>query len=1588
MDHTSDQQQREGLAAMKNRYFVLFLSLLAGTSTVLTTDAGLTTTNYPWWGISFSYRSIMSPSDVNGFGPPYEEWSGLAEWITEREINYREVDIGASPLADFCLSRGEPGTTSEKPSLLDSSSNWTVRCANYIRRVSDILIDLRWASNDVGNACAWLQWDVITTEASHPAVQTTEKVALPLGGITDVRIAVWPGWPTPINGYRGNDIAIPEPPKLYYVSKTTAEVQPQKCNTPDTKAVFGDPINALNGNVSISEPDIVIPATGLPLEFHRHYDTMLETDGTLGPRWSHSYQWRIWETNTVFKGATNLWLTLQAGADRHWKPLNVVSGGHEIVDADWLWTAEKTNGVFTVRRPGGYVYRFDTNGYLQGMADAFSNGVALVYTNLAGAQRLARVEHSDGRALSFAYSASNRLDRIETFPTNLTVTYDYADDGTLTNAGRAVGGAVETTRYDWNSTGQTITQRVDNSREITVWEYDGEEGVRSYVGTSRWNEVSLDYGSRSMNQSLIKRYRGDTNVAVCQEYDAVRGRVLATSAAMPPEWLLWARPSTQVVTQVVVHTTSSCIPLEMNGYYRSLMAGPAVSAMSSRQTWSGVRYTLDDYGKTVAIEARDSRVTPQEWSRETLSYDAAHRLISSAFGYQSSPTNAWSFGWNTNWDTLASVTDPEGNRVEWDYTNGAISVERSYPVTNQPVEIRYSYTSNGLPASLTNANGHWTASLYNGYGYPTQTLTQAGFTTWMTWNDLGHLTELRLPGNTCTTNEPPVMMPRTITFDPDELGRVRSITYPDNSLETFTFDGIGNVTNHVDAAGRTNRYTWLPTRKLSSTSRTLVGTSNVEAKIEFAYDQQFNALNITDELGRPVESYQLDLDDRPIKVTNVESQQMTVAWGLGSMVKSVARFDGTTNGLSYDEGGRVQQMTYPDATLAFCYLRNGLLMTASNGAGVVSNAYDGANRLIQTQVSGLIPQPSSIAYQLDAVGNPTNTQAASLGYSVSRSFDVAERLSSLTASPLPLPSFQFAYDVFDGLPSTSSVPNGVWVQYERDIMGRTTKMVWRNATNQVLRSRAYGYSLAGMITNAVDESGERVDYSYDSLDRLTGEKYTDVHGEVISEDRYEYDLAGNRTKKAVLDGATNTLTMVNYALSTGNRLGSWSVAEAAVVGRVTLEGHASEPVGTNDLFGYLWVSNLTAGVVKPQVYGTSFRAYSLPVGLGTQTLVAAIRDMAGNMGYATNTILLTVVTNGTYQHNAAGCVTNIAYRGKDYSQTLGLTWDGQYQLTAAATNGVAVERYGHDAFGRRVWTWDAANGTNWHVYDGPHVIADLNATGGVVRTYVWGPGIDNLLAMTTYGGLTNTYYPLKGHLGSVLALTDDAGNIVESYRYDAWGRTTVYDASGNPLSASAVGNRYCWQGREYSWNTGLYHFRARWYDPVTGRWLSNDPIGISGGLNQYVFCANNPVNFRDPSGLCPENSNYPSYWDRYFQHVNAYVVNPGPAAWAVVGGVWPKSWSIATGGRPPLLGSNNPLTSVPRSLGMPGAGSTVMRVGAEAIGIATVGVGTYNVGVFITGLGFAAFPGSNGLSPTGSGGLFGPWGVWPNGVFNSNPYSK
>ena len=148
--------------------------------------------------------------------------------------------------------------------------------------------------------------------------------------------------------------------------------------------------------------------------------------------------------------------------------------------------------------------------------------------------------------------------------------------------------------------------------------------------------------------------------------------------------------------------------------------------------------------------------------------------------------------------------------------------------------------------------------------------------------------------------------------------------------------------------------------------------------------------------------------------------------------------------------------------------------------------------------------------------------------------------------------------------------------------------------------------------------------------------------------------------------------------------------------------------------------------------------------------------------------------------------------------------------------------------------------TTKYCYDGAQVIAEYEG-GTLVRKFVYGPGIDEPIAMIAVDGETETwyYYHFDG-LGSVAALSDEDGDVVESYSYDVF---------GEPSASSSIGNPYMFTGRRWDEETGLYYYRARMYSAVLGRFLQPDPIGYAGGLNLHAYCGNNPVNWIDPWGL-------------------------------------------------------------------------------------------------------------------------------------------
>jgi len=133
------------------------------------------------------------------------------------------------------------------------------------------------------------------------------------------------------------------------------------------------------------------------------------------------------------------------------------------------------------------------------------------------------------------------------------------------------------------------------------------------------------------------------------------------------------------------------------------------------------------------------------------------------------------------------------------------------------------------------------------------------------------------------------------------------------------------------------------------------------------------------------------------------------------------------------------------------------------------------------------------------------------------------------------------------------------------------------------------------------------------------------------------------------------------------------------------------------------------------------------------------------------------------------------------------------------------------------------------------------------------------------GGAVNTitdgdYYYAHDHLYSPAALFDESGNVVERYEYSAYGEAVILDSDFDIRASSLYANAYAFTGRRLDALDGgdlnLMYYRARTYDPQTGRFMQRDPFKYTDGMNLYVYVASNPIRLIDPMGLCKKDSCY------------------------------------------------------------------------------------------------------------------------------------
>jgi len=202
----------------------------------------------------------------------------------------------------------------------------------------------------------------------------------------------------------------------------------------------------------------------------------------------------------------------------------------------------------------------------------------------------------------------------------------------------------------------------------------------------------------------------------------------------------------------------------------------------------------------------------------------------------------------------------------------------------------------------------------------------------------------------------------------------------------------------------------------------------------------------------------------------------------------------------------------------------------------------------------------------------------------------------------------------------------------------------------------------------------------------------------------------------------------------------------------------------------------------------------------------------------------------TYAYEATG--NRIKRQSATLTETLAYDFDNRLKTYVA---GGTTTTYTYNGLGERVKKAVGATVTTSYL-DGPDVV--LEKTGTTLTFYLHGPGIDDLIARRV--GATWTYAHPDG-LGSVVALTDAAGTVVKSYAYEPFG--SVRKTTGT------TANSWTFTGRQADPESSLLFLRNRSYDPRTGTFLQQDPIGVAGGVNLYAYVRNNPLNLVDPFGL-------------------------------------------------------------------------------------------------------------------------------------------
>jgi RHS repeat-associated protein len=773
----------------------------------------------------------------------------------------------------------------------------------------------------------------------------------------------------------------------------------------------------------------------------------------------------------------------------------------------------------------------------------------------------------------------------------------------------------------------------------------------------------------------------------------------------------------------------------------------------------------------------------------------------------------------------------------------------------------FGYDPNGNRTNSTvwrKVGGTWTAALtayvYDGQNRVVQTIDPDGGTNITVFDAAGRQQQVI------------DKLGRVTSYAYDFDGRLIQASYPDHTTETSAYDPAGNRTNTVDRAGRSTTYVFDALNRLTQTifpdTTTNATVYDDLGRVKFSID----ARGVTNAFG-------YDAAGRRVALTN--------AWGTSATMTSLYGFDANgnqvyfTNSLGrittniFDALNRQVQVLCPDGTkVSTGFDAVGRRVAVTNQDGIISRfGYDGLSRLLSATNGFSATQTQWAQFQYDEAGNET-AQVDALNRTNLFAYDGLGR--RITHTMPGGQSESFNYDLVGNVTNYTSF-NGAVITNQYDSMNRLT-----NRTSINGYKASFVYSATGKRTSITDASGT-TGYTYDNRDRLTNKAVAWTSGPTISLN-YRFDANGNLTNlwSSSSGGVTNfyqfdALNRLTNVLANGSQAAGYGFDG---VGNLQSIRYGN---GVTNQFQYDVLNRLTNAVWKTNAgtiasfyyqlgaagnrtnlseavngttrtyawtYDTLYRLKQETLGSGSSGTLAYSFDLVGNRTNRTVTGSLSL-TNQSFTFNTNDWLTSDAF-------------DNNGNTTNSSGNSYLFDALNHmtNANNGAVLIWYDGDGNRMKKTVGStttyYLLDDQNPSGYVQVLEEW-TGTTTLSRVYNYGlqlisqrqpNTSTNYCVFDGH-GSTRVLTDNGGNVVNAFAFDAFGNLIASNAA--PQTA------YLFAGQQWDSDLGFYYNRARIYNQGIGRFTTLDVFEgkqeVPLSLHKYLYCSANPVNRVDPLGL-------------------------------------------------------------------------------------------------------------------------------------------